>query len=62
VVRAGATAVLVDCEPHTWNINAWSIAFLTTPRTRAVMVVRTYGLPAGMGPALWCSRGGAAQV
>ena len=52
VVRAGATPVLVDCDPVTWNMTADRIAERITPRTRAIMVVHLYGLPVDMGPVL----------
>src|SRR5437016_5028175 len=35
VVRAGATPVLVDCEPDTWNTTAERIAAGITLRTKA---------------------------
>jgi perosamine synthetase len=56
VVRAGATPVLVDCEPDTWNTNAERIAERITPRTKAIMVVHIYGLPVDMDPVLALAR------
>ncbi len=52
VVRAGATPVLVDAEPETWNMSVEAIASKITPRTRAIMVVHIYGLPVDMEPLL----------
>ncbi|MCB0253742.1 MAG: DegT/DnrJ/EryC1/StrS family aminotransferase [Anaerolineae bacterium] len=52
IVRAGATPVLVDSDPVTWNMNVDQIAGRITPRTRAVMVVHIYGLPVDMDPLL----------
>ncbi|HWA70551.1 MAG TPA: DegT/DnrJ/EryC1/StrS family aminotransferase [Rhizomicrobium sp.] len=52
VVRAGATPVLVDSDPHTWNMNVEQVARKITPRTKAIMVVHIYGLPVDMGPLL----------
>jgi perosamine synthetase len=52
VVRAGATPVLVDCEPDTWNTNAERIAARITSRTKAIMVVHIYGLPVDIDPIL----------
>ena len=52
VVRAGATPVLVDCEPDTWNATAERIAARITRRTRAIMIVHIYGLPVDMDPVL----------
>jgi perosamine synthetase len=52
IVRAGATPVLVDCDPETWNMSIDQIAEKITRRTRAVMVVHIYGLPVDMNPVL----------
>jgi perosamine synthetase len=52
VVRAGATPVLVDTDPATWNMRVDQIAARITSRTRAIMVVHTYGLPVDMDPVL----------
>lgn len=49
VVRAGATPVVVDCDPRTWNMDAAQVEAAITPRTRAVMAVHIYGLPCDMG-------------
>jgi perosamine synthetase len=48
IVRAGATPVLVDSEPDTWNMSLEQVAQKITPRTRAVMAVHIYGLPIDM--------------
>jgi perosamine synthetase len=48
IVRAGATPVVVDSEPFTWNIDPTQIEGRITPRTRAIMVVHIYGLPVDM--------------
>lgn len=50
VVRCGATPVLVDADPATWNMDVSLVESLVTPRTKAVMVVHTYGLPVDMDP------------
>ncbi len=50
VVRAGATPVLVDCEPDTWNMAVDRVAEKITPRTKAIMAVHIYGLPVDMNP------------
>jgi len=52
VVRAGATPVLVDSDPVTWNMDVGQIEKKITPRTRAIMVVHIYGLPVDMDPVL----------
>ena len=42
---AGATPVLVDADPEDWNLDAAAIARKLTPRTRAIVVMHTYGTP-----------------
>jgi perosamine synthetase len=48
VIRAGATPVLAESDPLTWNMDVTGLTALLTPRTRAVMAVHTYGLPTEM--------------
>lgn len=48
VVRSGAVPVLVDADPLTWNMDPQQVAARIGPRTRAIMVVHLYGLPADM--------------
>jgi len=48
IVRAGATPVVVDADPVTWNIDISQIEAKITPRTKAIMVVHIYGLPVDM--------------
>lgn len=50
VVYTGATPVLVDSEPETWNIDVSRIEEKITPRTRAIMPVHIYGHPCDMDP------------
>lgn len=52
IVRSGATPVLVDSQPDTWNMDVASIEAKVTPRTKAIMAVHTFGLPVDMGPLL----------
>ncbi|HEX5056018.1 MAG TPA: DegT/DnrJ/EryC1/StrS family aminotransferase [Gammaproteobacteria bacterium] len=52
IVRAGAQPVLVDSDPHTWNMDVAQVESKITPRTRAIMVVHIYGLPVDMKPLL----------
>lgn len=52
IVRAGATPILVDSDPLTWNMKVQDIADRITSRTRAIMVVHIYGLPVDMDPLL----------
>jgi perosamine synthetase len=49
---AGATPVLVDSDPLTWNVDSTQLAAKLTPRTRAVLVVHTYGRAVDMDPVL----------
>ncbi len=44
----GATAVIVDIEPDTFNIDTAKIEAAITPQTRAIMPVHLFGLPANM--------------
>jgi dTDP-4-amino-4,6-dideoxygalactose transaminase len=48
IVRVGATPVLVDIDPATYNLDPASVKAALTERTRAVMPVHLYGLCAEM--------------
>ncbi|HTK18916.1 MAG TPA: DegT/DnrJ/EryC1/StrS family aminotransferase [Mucilaginibacter sp.] len=52
IIRAGATPVLVDAHPLTWNMDINQIENKITKKTRAIMVVHIYGLPVDMDPVL----------
>jgi len=52
IVRAGATPVLVDSCPLTWNMDVSQIESKITPKTKAIMAVHIYGLPVDMQPLL----------
>ncbi|KQC02422.1 DegT/DnrJ/EryC1/StrS aminotransferase family protein [Pedobacter sp. Hv1] len=52
VVTAGATPVLVDSDPQTWNMDIDQLEAKITPRTKAIVVVHIYGLPVDMDPVL----------
>jgi len=52
IVRSGAIPVLVDSDPNTWNMNVAQIESKITSKTKAIMVVHTYGLPVDMDPVL----------
>ncbi|MCP9926735.1 DegT/DnrJ/EryC1/StrS aminotransferase family protein [Cyanobium sp. CH-040] len=52
IVRAGATPVVVDADPNTWNMVPEQVAAAISPRTAAIMVVHIYGLPVDMDPIL----------
>ena len=44
----GCKPVYVDIEPHTFNINPEMLESLCSPRSRALIVQHTYGIPAKM--------------
>lgn len=48
VYHAGATTVLVDVDPVTYNLDPDLFAKAITPRTKAVIPVHLYGQPAAM--------------
>jgi perosamine synthetase len=52
IVRAGATPVVVDADPMTWNLDPGQLETAITPRTKAIMVVHIYGLPVDMDPVM----------
>jgi len=52
VAYTGAKPVLVDSEPRTWNMSPEQVADKITPRTRAIVVMHTYGHPVDMDPIL----------
>ncbi len=52
VVRSGALPVLVDSDFDTWNMNVSQIEKKITSKTKAILVVHIYGLPADMDPVL----------
>lgn len=56
VVRAGAVPVVVDCDPHTWNMAVDQVRARIGPRTRAIMPVHLYGLPVDMDPLMQLAR------
>jgi len=48
VSNVGATPIFVDCEPVYYNIDTTKIEEKITPRTKAIIAVHLYGLPAEM--------------
>jgi perosamine synthetase len=56
VVQAGADPVFADVDPRTFTIDPASVASRITPRTKAVISVSLFGLPADMDPLLALAR------
>jgi len=52
IVRSGATPVLVDSDPLTWNMDVSQVEARITSRTKAIMAVHIYGVPVDMDPIL----------
>lgn len=52
LIRCGARPVLVDSDARTWNMDVRQLEAKVTSRTKAIMVVHTYGLPVDMDPVL----------
>jgi perosamine synthetase len=52
IVRVGATPVLIDSDPITWNMDVSQIESKITPKTKAIMIVHIYGLPVDVDPIL----------
>jgi len=56
VIRCGATPVLVDSDPITWNMDVNQVEEKITTRTKAIIVPHIYGLPVDMDPLLEISK------
>jgi perosamine synthetase len=48
IVRAGATPVLIDSVSPDWKMDASQIEARITSRTKAILVVHVYGIPANL--------------
>ncbi len=56
VMQARARPVFVDIDPATFNLNPSLVEQAVTPRTRAIIPVHLFGLPAELGPVLELAR------
>jgi len=56
IAHVGAKPVFVDIDPATFNINPELVEAAITPRTRAIMPVHLFGLPADLDPILKLAR------
>jgi len=56
VSALGAKPVFVDIHPNTYNLNPAELERRVTPRTRAIIAVHLYGLPADMDPIMAFAR------
>jgi perosamine synthetase len=52
ILHARATPVFVDVDAHTLNLDPDKVERAVTPRTRAILAVHTFGVPADMAPLL----------
>lgn len=48
IAYTGATPVFVDVDPNTWCIDPKAIEKAITPKTKAIMLVHSFGIPARM--------------
>jgi dTDP-4-amino-4,6-dideoxygalactose transaminase len=56
ILYTGARPVLIDIDPHSFNMNAVAVDAAITPRTKAIMPVHLYGQTADMDPVLDVAR------
>ena len=62
IAHVGAKPVFVDIDPVTFNINPALIAAAITPKTRAIMPVHLFGLPADLHPILEIAKANGLRV
>lgn len=56
VVRAGATLIVADCTPDTWDLDPTLLAARIIASTKSNMPVQIYGLLVGVDPVLEIAR------
>jgi len=56
ITMCGATPVLVDADPMTYNLDPNQVEAAITPATRAILPVHLYGQPADMDPIMVIAR------
>ena len=52
IVRIGAKPILIDSDPINWNMKVEDIEKKITKKTKAILIVHTYGLPVDLDPIL----------
>lgn len=52
IIKKGAKPIFIDSDPITWNMDVSQIEAKITKKTKAIMVVHIYGLPADLQPVL----------
>lgn len=56
IIRSGATPIFADCDTDTWNIGVNEVERLFSAKTKAVIIVHTYGHPVDLDPiASYCN-------
>lgn len=56
VAYTGAKLVFVDISPDTWTIDPEAIRRAITPKTKAIMLVHSFGVPSDMDPIMKIAR------
>lgn len=56
IIYVGATPVVVDVDPFTWNLDPGAVARAVTEKTKAIIPVHLYGNPADMDALLQIAR------
>lgn len=57
IVQVGAKPVFVDIDPTSFNIDPQKVEAAITARTRAILPVHLFGLPADLGPIVAIAKG-----